>query len=163
MSKDFDFTNLDNLIDPETERKYPEEVKLVRSVWPKISKEKIEMVMRAAELEPNRKKTSPNEPPEWVQTIRRLKAEVDADKTGELIKLPDHLEKHLSKDIQLIRKFYFSLSEEEKRKIFDEQPQKDESKPYKSKENKYCYECGKIINRSANFCEHCGNKQPKIT
>ena len=111
MAKKFDITDFSNLVSLETEQKYPEEVKLLRSVWHLISKGKIEMIMRQAELEPSAKPRSSDEPPEWIQTIRKLK-EIDQRLSG-INKLPDHLEKQIPKELQVFREFYFSLSEED--------------------------------------------------
>jgi len=96
--------------------------------------------------------------PEWIKTMQKLESEAVKEKG--LKKLPPELEKELPEYIQLIRKFYFSLSEEDKNKL-DSKNNEDlkMDKSDKSKLTKYCYECGKKINRSANFCEYCGAKQ----
>jgi|GEM_PF-4025814 hypothetical protein len=78
----------------------------------------------------------------------------------ELTKLSPELEAELPEQVQLIRKFYFQLSDEDKKKLSEG---KVESKSDNSTtETKFCYECGKKISRVAKFCEHCGVKQPQL-
>ena len=99
-------------------------------------------------------------------------------------KLPPEVEAQLPKEIQTIRAFYFSLSEEERAKLDNPTPKKEVSAEMPeyikiiqkiqkeveeekkngitSKSTKYCFECGKKISRSAKFCEECGVKQPNI-
>jgi len=103
-------------------------------------------------------------------------------KKSRLTKLPPEVEAQLPKEIQTIRAFYFSLSEEERakldnpvKKVNSEMPeyikiiqkiQKEVEEEKKSgvvqKSSKFCFECGKKINRSAKFCEDYGAKQPLI-
>ena len=105
-------------------------------------------------------------------------------KSTKLTKLHPEVEAQLPKEIQTIRAFYFSLSEEERAKLDNPAPKKEVStempeyikiiqkiqkeveEEIKSgvvqKSSKFCFECGKKINRSAKFCEECGAKQPHI-
>lgn len=104
-------------------------------------------------------------------------------KKSKLTKLPPEVEAQLPKEIQTIRAFYFSLSEEERAKLDNpktvkhdntEMPEyiktiqkiqkevEEEKKNGTLKATKYCFECGKKINCSAKFCEECGVKQPMI-
>jgi len=66
------------------------------------------------------------------------------------------LEAELPEQIQLIRKFYFQLSEEDKKKL---DQIKIPTPEHNAKDTKFCYECGQKITRSAKFCEYCGTKQ----
>lgn len=101
-----------------------------------------------------------------------------------LTKLSPEAEAQLPKEIQTIRAFYFSLSEEERAKLDNPKPMKEvkteipeyikifqriekeveEEKKVgiTQKSSKYCFECGKKINRSSKFCEDCGVKQPML-
>ena len=76
--------------------------------------------------------------------------------------LPPEIEESLPKELQLIRKFYLSLPESERKEIDDRINCKSEKpvlKQEKTKSTKFCFECGKTINRDAKFCEYCGIKQ----
>ena len=91
-------------------------------------------------------------------------------------KLPDHLEEQIPRYLQIFRKWYFSLPEQEmkeietkldenKRRTKEALKQYDKNKKIESqnnKEKKFCFECGYKINRTAKYCEDCGAKQPKI-
>jgi len=104
---------------------------------------------------------------------------------NKLVKLPKELEDKLPEYIRIFREWYFSLSEEEKNKIVKKETPKKENisewihtmnkfvnetqgqnqhakKINKLKDYKYCYDCGNVIKRNANYCEYCGSKQPKI-
>jgi hypothetical protein len=105
-------------------------------------------------------------------------------KSTRLTKLPPEVEAQLPKEIQTVRAFYFSLSEEERAKLDNPKPAKevntempeyikimqkiqkeveDEKKNGATqKSTKFCFECGKKISRSAKFCEECGIKQPTL-
>lgn len=106
------------------------------------------------------------------------------NKSTRLTKLPPEVEAQLPKEIQTIRAFYFSLSDEERAKLDNPKPakeisteipeyikiiQKIQKEVEDEKKNgviqksaKFCFECGKKISRSAKFCEECGVKQPTI-
>lgn len=99
-------------------------------------------------------------------------------------KLPPHLEAQFPKEFQEFREFYFQLSDEEKAKLDNPDSKKEnltelpgyikilkklnkeieEKKNIKSipKVTKFCFECGKKINRSAKYCEECGTEQPEL-
>jgi len=109
---------------------------------------------------------------------------MEEKKSIKLTKLSPEVEAQLPKEIQVIRAFYFSLSEEERAKLDNPKPVKDvktelpeyikifqriEKEVEEEKKNgiiqksiKYCFECGKKINRTSKFCEECGVKQPTI-
>jgi len=78
----------------------------------------------------------------------------------ELIKLSPELEAELPEQVQLIRKFYNQLSEEDKKRLSEGKVESKSTIP--NAETKFCYECGQKITRTAKFCEHCGAKQPII-
>jgi hypothetical protein len=109
---------------------------------------------------------------------------MEEKKSIKLTKLSPEVEAQLPKEIQTIRAFYFSLSEEERAKLDNPKPVKDvktelpeyikifqriekeveeeKKSGITPKASKYCFECGKKINRTSKFCEECGVKQPTI-
>ena len=75
----------------------------------------------------------------------------------ELTPLSPELEAQLPKELQLIRQFYFQLSESDKKKLEDTQlPQLIDIPKPNSKDTKFCFECGDKIARTAKFCPECG-------
>jgi len=81
----------------------------------------------------------------------------------ELTPLSPELEAQLPKELQLIRQFYFQLSESDKKKLEDTQlPQLIDIPKPNSKDTKFCFECGDKIARTAKFCPECGTKQTNI-
>lgn len=76
--------------------------------------------------------------------------------------LPPELEAQLPEQLRLVRQFYLQLPEEEKRKLNKIGDNSKEIEFNTKKNNKFCYECGQKIQRSAEFCENCGVKQPKL-
>ncbi|MBT4824271.1 zinc ribbon domain-containing protein [Candidatus Woesearchaeota archaeon] len=162
MVKEYDPTDINNLINPETKRKYSAEVELFAKVWSDISRKEREILIQKAQLELNLEgKNPPKDPPEWIQTIRKLKRDVEDEK--KLKQLSPELENQFPELIKQFRQFYFSLSEEERKKLTKvEKPLSSVTATQKTKKEKYCYECGQIINRTAKFCEHCGTKQPLV-
>jgi hypothetical protein len=80
----------------------------------------------------------------------------------ELTPLSPDLEAQLPKEIQLIRKFYFQLSEADKKKLEDTQLPQLLEIPKSAKDTKFCFECGDKIARTAKFCPECGTKQANI-
>jgi len=75
-----------------------------------------------------------------------------------LTPLDPKIEAELPEQIQLIRKFYFQLSEEDKKKL--DNPEPAPVIQAQTSETKFCFECGHKIARIAKFCQECGTKQP---
>ena len=76
----------------------------------------------------------------------------------ELTPLDPKQEAELPEQIQLIRRFYFQLSEEDKKKL--DNPEPAPVIQAQTSETKFCFECGHKIARIAKFCQECGTKQP---
>ena len=106
-----------------------------------------------------------------------------------LTKLRPELEAKFPKEIREIREFYFQLSDEDKVKLKEGKLEvREDIKAYLKRPEwmnildelkvqsqtvtkakikversiktfKFCFECGKKINRIANYCEFCGVKQ----
>jgi predicted transcriptional regulator len=103
-----------------------------------------------------------------------------SEKEPKFRKLPPHIEAQIPKELQLFREFYFQLSEEDRAKLDNSKSTKTEMPEYieilkklnnevekekkqdNSQKTKFCFECGKKINRSAKYCEECGVKQPDL-
>ncbi len=94
------------------------------------------------------------------------------------------MEEKLPRTIKLFREFYFSLPEIERDRLekredrtatpeyinlvnqlikeFEQEMKEGRPLVPNKGKRKHCNECGLIINRTANYCEHCGVKQPEI-
>lgn len=82
-----------------------------------------------------------------------------------LINLDPELEAQLPEAVRTVRAFYRSLSLEDRAKLDSAIEGKTERSESQSKEkgSKFCFECGKQINRIAKFCEYCGIQQPSLS
>ena len=71
-------------------------------------------------------------------------------------KISPELEAQLPHEIKVLREFYFSLSMEERNELDRED---HIAGKIGIKTTKFCFECGKKINRPSKYCEFCGTKQ----